>query len=89
MKDKNYSYTKKCLFALGNLEKLVFWSILSVKNTWFVSVFSGEGFFERTRENVLQIFRALLPIMMISKFKEKILISEMNHIRVRIKTNPL
>ena len=30
----------------------------------------------------------LIPLMMISKFKEKKIISEMNHIRVRIETNP-
>ena len=32
MKTKMYNYTKKSHLALGNLAKLVFWSILSFKN---------------------------------------------------------
>ena len=32
LNDKIYSYTKKSYLALGNLAKLVFWSILSFKN---------------------------------------------------------
>ena len=49
--DEFYSHTEKTHLALGNLTKLVFWSILSVKNwkvnTVFVSVFSGARFFWR------------------------------------------
>ena len=41
------------VFQWYNLAKLVFWSILSFKNwkvdTWFVSVFSGQRFFEGIR----------------------------------------
>ena len=60
LNDKIYSYTKKSHLALGNLAKLVFWSILLLKvNNEFVSVFSGNRFFEGTRENILHIFRAL------------------------------
>ena len=46
--EKIYSYTKKNYFALGNLAKLMFWSILSFKNLqdWKVNIFlsfSGES----------------------------------------------
>ena len=47
LNDKIYSYTKKNYLALGNLAKLMFWSILSFKNLqdWKVNIFlsfSGE-----------------------------------------------
>ena len=54
MNDKIYSYTKKTRLALGNLAKLVFWLIWSIKNikvnSQFVSVFSS--FFDGTTENI-------------------------------------
>ena len=53
--------------------------------------FWGSFFDKLLRNNMrnLHFFMThLIPLMMISKFKEKILISEMNHSRVRIETNP-
>ena len=40
-----YSYTIKSHLALGNLAKLVFWSILLLKIEKFVSVFFGDRIF--------------------------------------------
>ena len=40
LNDRIYSYTKKSNLALGNLAKLIFWSILSFKNWSFVKLLS-------------------------------------------------
>ena len=54
-----YIYIKKRHLEVGNLEKLVFLSILSFKKLQSKVKFSlVTGFFEGTRENSLHIFRA-------------------------------
>ena len=55
--DNIYSYTIKSNLALENLAKLVFWSMLSFKNCKVSTLVSR--FYEETKRNILQIFRAL------------------------------
>ena len=67
LSDKVYSFNKKSHLSLGNLAKLMFWSISLLKNgklkTLFVKFFSGDRFFEKTRENILHIFQAHISII--------------------------